>query len=303
MRRRRAAVPKPSEPRWAVLIHAVPARPLYLRARVRRRLAAAGAAPVKKAVYVLPDSPAALERLRAIASEIEAAGGSAFVCESTFPDPSTERRVARLYDEERRRLAQRSAASPARRGPSSLVGLRWVTRRGLHVDRLACAWIVRRFVDPAATFRFIAAPGAAGAALGPREIGFDMTGAAVTHEDGRCSVEALVRIAGIDDAAVQHVAELVHDVDLGDDRYGHAETTVFRQLLEGMIANEPDDAGRLERGLALFDALHASLAGRASRTRPSRSGPGTPRPRSSRPPSARPPSSRPRSSRPGGSRS
>src|SRR6185369_10533018 len=107
---RRAAVPRPSSPRWAVLIHALPARPLYLRARIRRRLAEVGAAPLKKAVYVLPDSDVGRERLRAIAAEIEAAGGSAFVCISVFPDAPTERRVARLYDAERRRLARRGDA-------------------------------------------------------------------------------------------------------------------------------------------------------------------------------------------------
>src|SRR5262249_3289995 len=79
-------MPDPSR-RWCLLIHALPARPLYLRARVRRRLAEAGAAPLKKAVYVLPHSAEALDRLRAIAADIRAAGATAFVCEATFADP------------------------------------------------------------------------------------------------------------------------------------------------------------------------------------------------------------------------
>jgi hypothetical protein len=202
---------------------------------------------------VLPHSEEGLARLRAIAAEIEAAGASAFVCEATFPDQATERVVTRAYDQELRRNRQARVPRPG----GALVGRRWVTRRGLHVDRLACAWVVRRFVDPSATFRFVASPDAP---LGPREIGFDMPGAAITHEDGRCSVEALVRRAGIDDPAVVRIAEIVHDIDLKDGRNGHPETAGFERLLVGTIASHPRDADRLERGLALFDAFYAGAA-------------------------------------------
>ena len=313
--------------RWCLLIHSLPARPLYLRARIRRELARAGAAPLKKAVYVLPRSDDGLRRLRSIAAEIEAAGASAFVCEASFLDAGSDREVVRVYNEERRsryrawiaaargiqgrsrpgrvagerrpsgapsaapvpsaRLARlrerlhelrthdlfeapggaearalladlerRNAGPPApASGSHGLTGLQWVTRRGLHVDRLACAWVVRRFVDPAAAFRFVSASEPAVAA---GEIAFDMPGAAITHEGGRCSVESLVSRAGVRDPAVRRIAEIVHDIDLKDGRHRHPETSGFEQLLVGTIASHPRDEDRLERGLALFDALYAA---------------------------------------------
>ena len=328
---------KESRQHWCVLIHALPARPLYLRARVRRQLAQVGAAPLKKAVYVLPYSDQSLERLRSIGAEIAAAGASAFVCEATFSDAKTDRIVVLAYNQElhvqyrawmdearsmrirrparaagaaqqsRTRAKARSAAdvlperlarlherlealrardlfrapgngeaaalladlehrhagsSSAGRGKADLVGLRWVTRKGLHVDRLACAWVVRRFVDPSATFRFVAL---SDPALAAGEIGFDMPGAAITHEGGRCSVESLVLRAGVKDPAVQRIAEIVHDIDLKDERYRHPETSGFEQLLVGTIVSHPRDEDRLEHGLALFDALYAAASRGAPR--------------------------------------
>lgn len=293
--------------RWCLLIHSLPARPLYLRARVRRRLAEAGAALLKPSVYILPWSEEGSARLRAVAAEIESAGASAFVCEATFPDAGAEPALIAACNRERgaqyrawiaeastlpdavrgaglpsvTRLAARLASLRAldrfgapgakeavailarlerapgthvRRG-ADLVGLRWVTRKGLHVDRLACAWVVRRFIDPAARFRFVMSPEAPIAA---DEIGFDMPGAAITHVEGRCSVEALVRRAGIRDPGVRRIAEIVHDLDIKDGRHGHPETAGFEQLLVGTLVSLPRDEDRLARGLELFDALYAA---------------------------------------------
>jgi len=303
-------------PRWCLLIHALPAKPLYLRARIRRLLVQSGAAPLKRSVYVVPYSEAGLERLRSIAAEIEAQGSSAFVCEATFPDAETEGLVVRAYNEERRahyrawmdearharldrprpaRLARlrdrlqglhahdrfqapgsheaaalladlerrHASGPPAPAGKNDLVGRRWVTRKGLHVDRLACAWVVLRFVDPSATFRFVAA---AEAKRAPAEIGFDIPGAEITHDGGRCSVESLLLRAGVKDAAVRHIAEIVHDIDLQDERYRHPETVGFQQLLVGTIASCAGDEERLARGLPLFDALYAATSRRGPRS-------------------------------------
>lgn len=249
-------MPQHSPRRWCVLIHALPAQPLYLRARVRRQLALAGAAPLKNAVYVLPHSDEGLGRLRAIAAEIQAAGAAAFVCEATFPDAETEAVVTRACQRE---VRKRSRSRP--RGP--LVGLRWVTRRGVHVDRIACAWVVRRFIDPSAKFRFVASPEAP---LAHGEIGFDMPGAAITHEGGHCSVEVLVRRAGVTDPAVRRIAEIVHDIDLKDARHGHAETAGFEQVLVGTLQKHAQDPDRLEHGFVLFDALHAAASARPAPT-------------------------------------
>jgi hypothetical protein len=314
-------MPKPSE-RWCLLIHSLPTRPLYLRARIRRLLEDAGAAPLRKAVYTLPASPEALERLRVIAREIEAAAGTAIVCEASFPDAATAEWVVRSYNDElarRYRLwsddVKRALARPPARGrkrmaaptatgvdggrrlerlrqrlellkghdrfaapggasaqallervdrlsarggrASGWVGRRWVTRRGLHVDRLACAWVVRRFIDPRATFRFAANPAAP---LAANEIGFDMPGAEIGHENGGCSMESLIERAGISDPRVRYVADIVHDIDLGDGRHGRPETAGFAQLLVGLVASTPADEDRVERGLLLFDAFYAAPA-------------------------------------------
>src|SRR5262245_31149847 len=87
--------------RWCLLIHSLPARPLYLRARVRRRLAEVGAALLKPSVYVLPWSEAGSARLQTVAAEIEAAGASAFACEATFPDAGAEQALVAACNQER----------------------------------------------------------------------------------------------------------------------------------------------------------------------------------------------------------
>ncbi|MGH7724082.1 MAG: chromate resistance protein ChrB domain-containing protein [Candidatus Eiseniibacteriota bacterium] len=305
-------MPKQQADRWCLLIHSLPTRPLYLRARIRRLLDEAGAAPLRKAVYALPASAEALERLRAIAGEIEAGGGSALVCDAVFPDEATTESVVRAFNDEVARryrdwsvAGERALASPGRplarlrrryeelkaqdlfeapgavraasvlkrieRHPAraskkaSLVGLRWVTRRGLLIDRLACAWVIRRFIDPEARFRFTANPAAP---LAAGEIGFDMPGAAIAHEEGGCSMETLIARAGLKDPLLRYVADIVHDIDIKDGRHGRPETAGFEQLLVGLLTSTPSDDDRLERSLVLFDALHLSPATAASATSP-----------------------------------
>src|SRR6185436_14665665 len=99
----------------------------------------------------------------------------------------------------------RVAAAPARR--REFAGRVWVTRHGPKVDRLGTAWLVRRFLDPRARFRFVDA--AAPRAPGAREVRFDMVGGDVTHEGERCTFETLLVRAGLDDAALGPVAEIV----------------------------------------------------------------------------------------------
>jgi hypothetical protein len=139
-----------------------------------------------------------------------------------------------------------------------LTGLRWVTRRGLHVDRIACAWVVRRFIDRHATFRFTTNPAAP---LASGEIGFDMPGAAIGHHGGGCSMETLIERAGLTDRRLRRVADIVHDIDLKDGRHRHPETAGFEQLLVGLITSTPADDDRLEQGLWLFDTLYAAGVG------------------------------------------
>jgi hypothetical protein len=152
---------------------------------------------------------------------------------------------------------------------ADLRGRVWVTRRGVHVDRMACAWLIRRFLDPAARFRFV--PGL-GYRRRKRELRFDMAEAEFTHVGDRCSFEVLCERARLDDPALTAIGELVHDLDLEDRKFDRPETAGLRCVIRGIVASYADDLARIERAAACFDDLYESfrripwrrLAGRSS---------------------------------------
>lgn len=143
--------------------------------------------------------------------------------------------------------------------PNSLKGRVWVTRRDPHIDRLATAWLIRRFVDPAARFRFV---DPSGGPTRPEERSFDMTGADFTHEGERCSFETMCGRLGLDDPAIGELAEIVHDLDLKDNKFGRADAAGVQRLVDGLSASHPDSGTRTIAALPLFDALFASFGGR-----------------------------------------
>ena len=140
----------------------------------------------------------------------------------------------------------------------SLLGKTWVTRKGVHVDRIASAWLVRRFVDPGARFRFVA-----GKRYHPAEgeVRFDMFEAEFTHEGDRCTFEMLLERAGLDDPALRSIAEIVHDIDLKDGKFGRRETPGVDRMIKGVAEASTDDEERIARGGALFDSLYAAFSG------------------------------------------
>jgi len=162
-----------------------------------------------------------------------------------------------------RRLGERVKDESADRTPGEvsmakaelqdLTGRVWVTRRGVHVDRIASAWLIRRWIDADARFKFVASKGYVPA---EREIRFDMFEAEFTHEGDLCTFEVLARLAGRDDAALRCVAEVVHDIDLKDGKFGRVETEGVANLLAGIVSGTDDDERRIERGSALFDDLY-----------------------------------------------
>ncbi len=162
--------------------------------------------------------------------------------------------------EDRMRPTNEAASTRGRPAspPEELRGRTWVTRSGIKVDRMASAWLIRRFVDPEARFKFVPAKGYAPA---EGELRFDMFEAEYTHEGDLCTFEVLVRRFGLADPALRAVAEIVHDIDLKDAKYGREEAPGVAQLVAGIAALHPDDEARLARGGALFDDLHAALAG------------------------------------------
>jgi hypothetical protein len=135
----------------------------------------------------------------------------------------------------------------------------WVTRQGVQVDRIASAWLIRRFIDPAARFKFV--PGT-GYKAEPGELRFDMFEGEFTHRGDRCTFEVLLGHAGLADPALGAIGEIIHDIDLKDGKYGREETAGVRSLIAGITASSGDDNQRLERGMALLDDLHRSFGGK-----------------------------------------
>jgi hypothetical protein len=141
-------------------------------------------------------------------------------------------------------------------------GRTWVTRTGIKVDRMASAWLIRKFIDPDARFKFVPAKGYAPA---EGELRFDMFEAEFTHEGELCTFEVLVQRFGLADPALRAIAEIVHDIDLEDAKYGREEAPGIGQLVAGIAAAHADDEARLARGEALFDDLYAVHAAGATR--------------------------------------
>jgi hypothetical protein len=313
-------VPAAPDPRWLVLIHQIPPRPSYLRAKVGRRLQALGAVPVKNSVYVLPRRDDALEDFQWIRREIVAGGGDASVCEARFVEGLADASIESLFNSAREAdyewLAREARALQARatrlkradesreqveaallrlrkrlaevveidffgasgrdtvegllaavesrlrppgedeRGmgdpPKDVRGRTWVTRTGVHVDRIASAWLIRRFIDPEARLRFVRG----GEGPGPGELGFDMFEADFTHEGDRCTFEVLRKRFALEDPALVRIGEIVHDVDLKDTKFKHAETVGLDHLVAGIAMRHKDDEARLRDGASAFEALY-----------------------------------------------
>jgi hypothetical protein len=166
---------------------------------------------------------------------------------------------ARLQQEDKAVSSERTDAAPASSGPSGLKGRVWVTRQGVQIDRIASAWLIRRFVDEGARFKFV--PGTGYAAL-PGELRFDMFEGEYTHRGDRCTFEVLLAEAGLDDPALVAIGEIIHDIDLKDGKYGREEAAGIRNLITGVASAHNDDNQRLERGGAVFDDLYGYFAGR-----------------------------------------
>jgi hypothetical protein len=137
---------------------------------------------------------------------------------------------------------------------AALKGKTWVTRRGVHVDRVASAWLIRRFIDPDARLKFVPPRGYKPE---PGELRFDMFEAEYTHEGDRCTFEVLLARAYLRDPALTAIAEIVHDIDLKDGKFGREETAGIATLITGLAIETADDDVRIARGSEIFDSLYA----------------------------------------------
>jgi hypothetical protein len=129
--------------------------------------------------------------------------------------------------------------------------MRWATRAGVHIDRAACAWLLRRFVDPDATFVFVDDP----AEVPMDATAFDMRGVELGHHGRDCSFETILRRYQLDDPVLWKLAELVHEADLDDERFDVPEARGLDVVLRG-LSMVADDARVLEVSKPLFDGLY-----------------------------------------------
>ena len=185
-------------------------------------------------------APAQVARLRAEAARIAAI--------DSFGANGREDVEARLAA-----LTPDAAPVPASAPLVSGSGHVWVTRRDVHVDRIGSAWLIRHFIDPDATFKFVPAKG-----YKPHrgELRFDMFEAEFTHEGDRCTFEVLLQKSGLDEPALTAISEIVHDIDLKDGKFARAEAGGIAALIDGLAQADISDQERVERGAQLFDNLY-----------------------------------------------
>ena len=186
---------------------------------------------------------AELERLRRRLDEIAAID---------FFHSSSRETASSLLEELRQKLAAEPIAGIGA-APESYRGRTWVTRKGIHVDRMASAWLIRRFIDPAARFKWVAPKGYVPL---DGELRFDMYEAEFTHVGNLCSFEVIMQRTGQKDRALQAIAEIVHDIDIKDERYRRPETAGIASLVAGIALTCADDDERLARASAALDQLY-----------------------------------------------
>jgi hypothetical protein len=171
-----------------------------------------------------------------------------------FGAPSREATTSLLASlEERLRQPAGDPPPPKDAAPRRVRGAVWVTRKGVHVDRIASAWLIKRFIDSEAKLKFVPPKG-----YSPLdgELRFDMFEAEYTHEGDCCTFEVLARWFQIGDAAVLAIAEVIHDIDVHDGKFGRPETPGIERLVNGIALTQPDDEARIALGSQLFDALY-----------------------------------------------
>ena len=154
----------------------------------------------------------------------------------------------------RLRRPDQPSVPPARLDHSEYQGRTWVTRARPYIDRLGSAWLIQRFIDPQARFRFLGAGETADIDQG--ELPFDMALGAFTHQGELITFEVLIRDFALHDPALARISELVRWIDVQEEALPE-EAALLKTLLDGLIALTADDHQLLERARLLFDALHA----------------------------------------------
>jgi hypothetical protein len=156
-------------------------------------------------------------------------------------------------------IVRKGPAAAAMEVLKSAEGKVWVTRRNIHVDRIACAWLIRRFIDPRAQLKFVSDKRYRGL---PGELRFDMTGAEFTHEGDNCSFETILNRFSLTDPALRAIGEIIHDLDLKDGKFHRAETSGIGHIIDGITLTQRNDLDRVGRGASLLDDVYEQFRSR-----------------------------------------
>ena len=198
--------------------------------------------------------PRSVEELARLARELDR------LVDIDFFDAPGRQQTLRAREAAERRVtgpAQAAARPEGRLDLAAFQGRRWVTRPRPHVDRIASAWLIKRFLDPAAEFVF-AAPDELPAGAVP----FDMAGVEFGHQGDQCTFETLLHRSGLRDRRLAAIAEIVHEADLRDNKYPREEARGLDLVLRGLLAAVKDDHEALAQGLTLFDGLYSTIGER-----------------------------------------
>ena len=144
--------------------------------------------------------------------------------------------------------------------------MKWVTRAHVHVDRVACPWLIRRFVDNQAEFLFVAASEVNATAEATGATPFDVPGAELGHQEGRCSFESILHRYELKDAGLQRLAKAVHAADISTDLHSDELGPGLEAIATGFSLLFPDDEANLENQFLLYDALYAWCRLQAARS-------------------------------------
>lgn len=141
--------------------------------------------------------------------------------------------------------------------------MKWITRQGARVDRVACPWLIRNFIDAPGEFLYVPSHEVLEAAAREQAISYDAPGARYTHRDGKCTFEVLMEDHGLSDPGLQVLARIVHGADVAADVDCVPEAAGLKAIADGFALIFPDDHDKLRHAFPLYDALYAWCRARA----------------------------------------
>src|SRR6516164_9566548 len=231
---------------WLLLVHQLPAKPAYLRVKIWRRLQDIGAVAVKNAVHALPMNEETQEDFEWLLREIQEGGGEAFLCEARLIDGLSDEEVRALFD----RARDADYAKVVKDARALAKSLRPNAKSAALAEfRVQVARLRKRLAGVVSVDFF----GAIG-----RETAEGMIKnlEARLNEGDKCTFEVLMERSALKDAALRAIAEIIHDIDLKDSKFGRTEVAGIRTLIEGISVATKDDSERIARGSEVFNDLY-----------------------------------------------